>query len=95
MMSLTRPFETQNGVTFSLNHSKYGSYLKQGAMVKPCMSIVANIEGFALYKDSLHPFCNHYAIFEAIIQFSISVLFLVQTISKFKWGFGNIATSFR
>jgi hypothetical protein len=65
-------------------------------MVKPCISIVVGIEGFSPYKYGLHPFCNHYAILEAAIEFPISILFLVQTISKkFEHGFDNISTSFR
>jgi len=53
---------------------------KQGAMVRPCISIVVGIERFAMCKDGLCPFLNHYAIFEAIIQLSIDVLFLVQVV---------------
>jgi hypothetical protein len=35
---------------FSLSHSKDVSYPKQGAMVRPYISFVASVEGFALAK---------------------------------------------
>jgi K+ transporter len=53
---------------------------KKSVMVRPCISVVVNIEGFALCKDSLCPFCDHHVVFEVVIQFLIFVLFLVQTI---------------
>jgi hypothetical protein len=40
-------------------------------MVRPYISIVVSIEGFAPCKDGLRPFCNHYVVFKAIIQFSM------------------------
>jgi hypothetical protein len=60
-------------------------------MVKPCILVVASVEGFAPCKDDLCPFHSHYANLEATIYFSIFVLFLVQTVwKKFKQGFGDI-----
>jgi hypothetical protein len=69
---------------------------KQGVMVWPCILVVVNIERFAPCKDGLCPFRSHYVVLTATIQFLIFVLFLVQIVwRKFKWGFGDIATSFR
>jgi hypothetical protein len=67
MMNLTRPFEIQNGADFSLSHSEDKTYPKKSAMVRPCISIVANVEGFALYKNGLRPFHSHYAVFEVVV----------------------------
>jgi hypothetical protein len=49
-------------------------------MARPYILVVANIEGFALCQDNLHPFCNHHAIFEVVVQFLIFILLLIQTI---------------
>jgi hypothetical protein len=35
---------------FSLSHSKDVNYPKQGVMVRPCISVMASVEGFALAK---------------------------------------------
>ncbi len=80
MMSLTRPFKIQNGMDFFLNHLEDVNYPKKGAMVRPCISVVVGIEGFALCKNNLHPFCSYHVVFKVVIQFSIFVLLLVQTI---------------
>ncbi len=40
---------------------------KKSAMVRPCISIVANVEGFAVCKDGLCPFHSYYAIFEVVV----------------------------
>jgi hypothetical protein len=72
------------------------SYPRKGAMVKPCISVVASVEGFTPCKNDLHPFCNHYVVFETVLQFLISILSLVQIVwKKFERGSSNIATSFR
>jgi hypothetical protein len=55
-------------------------YPKKGAMVKPCISIVVDVEGFALCKDDLRPFCSHHVVFEATVEYFISVSFLVQVV---------------
>jgi hypothetical protein len=55
-------------------------YPKKGAMVKPCISVVVDVEGFTLRKDDLRPFHSHHAVFEAAVEFSISVSFLVQVV---------------
>jgi hypothetical protein len=49
-------------------------------MARPYISVVADVEGFALCKDNLQPFRSHYAILKAAIEFSIFILFLVQEI---------------
>jgi hypothetical protein len=67
MMSLARSFKIQNGMNFSLNHSEHVNYPKQGTMVKPCILVVAGVEGFAPCKDNLHPFHSHYANLEAVV----------------------------
>jgi hypothetical protein len=67
MMNLARPFKIQNGADFSLSHLEDMSSPKEGAMVRPFILVMVNIEGFALCKDNLWPFRNHYAIFEATI----------------------------
>jgi hypothetical protein len=55
-------------VNFSLSHSKDMNYPKEKTiMVRPCISVVANVEGFTLYKDGLHPFHIHYVVFEVIV----------------------------
>ncbi len=96
MMSLTKPFEIQNGADFSLSHLKDMNYQKKGVMVKPCILVVVGVERFAPCKDDLCPFSNHYVIIETIFQFLISILFLVQVVwRKFEHGSNNIATSFR
>jgi hypothetical protein len=51
-------------------------------MVKPCISVVASIEVFALCKDSLHPFHSYNVVFKVIVQLSISILFLVHATQK-------------
>jgi hypothetical protein len=64
MMSLARPFEIQNGTNFFLSHSKDVNYPKKGVMVRPCISVVASIERFALCKVGLRLFHNHYVVFD-------------------------------
>ncbi len=73
MMSSARPFKIQNGADFSLSHSEDVSYPKQGTMVRPCVLVVASVEGFARCKNGLCPFHNHYVVFEANVQFLLSV----------------------
>jgi hypothetical protein len=75
MMSLTRPFEIQNGADFSLSLSKDMSYpkIRYKYMARPCILVVANVEGFALCKDNLYPFCNHYAVLEVAVEFLIYI----------------------
>ncbi len=67
MMSLTRHFEIQNGVDFSSSHLKTWAIQKQGIMVKPCISVVVSVEGFALCKDGLHPFHSYHVVFEVVV----------------------------
>jgi hypothetical protein len=65
---------------------------KWGAMVRPSILVVVNIERFSLCKDYWHPFQSYRVIFEAIVQFSIFILFLVQIIwRQFEQGFKDIA----
>ncbi len=77
MMSLARPFEIQNGADFSLSLSKDMSYpkIRYKYMARPCILVLANVEGFALCKDNLYPFCSHYAVLEVAVEFSISIFF--------------------
>ncbi len=42
-------------------------------MARPCILVVANVEGFALCKDNLYPFCNHYAVLEVAVEFLIYI----------------------
>jgi hypothetical protein len=56
-----------------LSHSEDVSYPKQGTMVRPCVLVVASVEGFARCKNGLCPFHNHYVVFEANVQFLLSV----------------------
>jgi hypothetical protein len=79
-MSLARPFKIKNSAEFSLNHSKDMNHPKKGAIIRPCISIVADIEKISPCKNSLHPFRNHYAILKVVIHFSIFVSFLVQVV---------------
>ncbi len=96
MMSLARPFKIQNGMDFSLSHLMVVNYPKKRCKVRPCVSVMAAVEGFTLCKDNLRPFHSHYSILEIIVPFSLSILFLVQPIwRKFEHGFSDIVTSFR
>jgi hypothetical protein len=80
MMNITKPSEIQNGADFSLSHLEDMSYPRKGAMVRPCILVVASVEGFTPCKNDLRPFCNHYVVFETVLQFLISILFLVQVV---------------
>ncbi len=94
MMSLARPFKME--WTFPWAIQRMLVIQEQGVMVRPCILVVTAIEIFALYKDNLCPFHSHYVVFEATIQFSKFVLFLVQVFwRKFELGFGDITIFFR
>ncbi len=96
MMNLARPFKIQNGMDLPWTISRMWGIQKQSAMVKPCISVMANIERFSLCKNNLRLFHSHHVIFEVAIQVSIFVLILVQAVwRKSNQGSSNITTSFR
>jgi len=35
-------------------------------MVRPCILVMVGVEGFALCKENLCPFHNHYAVFKVV-----------------------------
>jgi len=51
MMSLTRPFEIQNGMDFSLSHLEDVNCPKKSAMVGPCNLFMVDIERIIDCKD--------------------------------------------
>jgi len=73
-------FQNPKWTKLFLNNSVDVSYQKKGVMVRPCILVVVDVERFTLCKDDLSPFHSHYAILEVIVEFSISILFLVQIV---------------
>jgi len=63
----SKAFQNSKWTKLFFEQFRGGELIKKGVMVRPCILVVVDLEGFTLCKDDLSPFCSHYVILKVVI----------------------------